>query len=233
MRPSTYLAALSCAAAFSLPATTEASITINLYAGELRNASGSASIAQGTLLQLINLGSDGIFNEINVGDTSSTGLARWTSGDDSVLDAVYLVGNGPGDFASTAAFDLSVGSDPTTGIMERSMKIDFSSLPAGTKLGIRWFPGLAAADFQTITLAQGQSFGQFTRQTAPMHSGSPWVTGADGSTLGFDALATANIGGGDANSAGFASFTVVPEPASIALSMIGAAGLAFMRRRRA
>ena len=213
--------------------TALASITINIYAGSLRNASGSANVAQGTLIQLINLGNDG-FNPININDGSSSGLAQWVSGNDAVIAAAF-VNPAAGDFTTGAAFDLTAGADPTTGILNRAFRFEIADVPAGTNIGIRWFPGILAANFATTTLVPGQAYGQFTRAASALHNGSVWISPSDGGTLTFDALSTQNNpegAGSDPNSAGFASFTVVPEPAAIGLSLLGAVGLATLRRRR-
>jgi hypothetical protein len=100
------------------------------------------------------------------------------------------------------------------------------------KLGLRWFPGLQATNFPTTTLQNGQRYGQFTRQGAPANGGQVWSVGAaqDGN-FQFDSLLTNDVGGPDGNNGD--AFKVVPEPAAIGMSLLGAAGLAMLRRRRA
>jgi hypothetical protein len=221
-----------------------ASVVLNIGSAQLSNDAGIA-LQAGTLIQLVNLGPNGVWDEINVGDVTPTGLARWVSGDDSVLNisfqSVVGVAPVPGDFASTKAFDMehNVGptADSTAGFLNRAFQFSFADLPAGLKLGIRWFPGLVASNFDNITLAEGQKYGQFTRQAPDLirNGGSFWVTPGDGANTTFDPLVTQSFGGAsaEANSLGVASFTVVPEPAAIGLSLLGAAGLSMLRRRRA
>lgn len=194
------------------------------------------------LVQLINLGADGVFNPIDVGDASPSGLQRWVSGDDSVIDQAYKVpdpvdptGNPPanGDFASTAAVDLTFGAS-TAGRIARTFIFELGQIPTNTKIGIRWFPGLLASDFYSgpgITLQAGQAYGQFTLQSPSLtvNGGDHWVMPGDGATVTFDGYNNTTNGA----AGGFASFVVVPEPGSIVLSLLGAVGLAAMRRRRA
>jgi hypothetical protein len=229
MRHLPYFAALS-GALLTFSHSTEAAITISIFAGDLRNSDGSASVVQGTLLQLINLGPNGVFDPIDLfdGDVSQSG--QWVSGDDTLLNIPFANGTEPGDFASAAAFDLIAGPDPTTGRMSRTFRFQALDLPSGTKIGLRWFSGLLAADFATTTLSPNQKWGEFTRASNVQHSGTVWISPSDGATMQFDGLATASIGGNDANSAGYSN---VPEPTAIAMSFIGAAGLAMLRRRRA
>jgi hypothetical protein len=231
---------LACAALVAVSAgSASASIVINV-AGANLTTSGGTNVVAGTLLQLVNLGPNGVFDVIDVADGSGTGLARWTSGDDSVVNVVFQTTVGqtvvPGDFTSTKAFDLEFGVDSTPGLFSRTFQLEFGAIATGAKLGIRWFPGLAATDFDSITLAIGQSYGQFTRQSPDTlrANGTYWVMPGDGAQESFDSMLTQSFNGGtgDPDTVGRASLTVVPEPAAIGLSLLGAAGLAFMRRRR-
>jgi hypothetical protein len=215
----------------------QATIVINFSARTVSDQAGSP-LAPGTLIQLINLGADGIFNPINVADGDILGLARWVSGDDTVVNVTYQ-NPGPvaGDFASTAAFDLN-GSADTAGRISRAMEIETTDLPQGTKLGIRLFPGLQATNFYGvggITLNGGQAYGQFTRQSNPVYGLDLWVAPGNGGNVTFDPLKTASSGvGSESNSLGQATFTVqpIPEPATLGLALLGAAGLLGLRRRR-
>jgi hypothetical protein len=226
---------LICASVLAaLASTASASIVITISAGRLETQAGGAPIAAGSLLQLINLGPDGIFNPININDGTASGLERWVSGDDSVLNFQFVgtaLQGADTQFPTTAAFDLrhSAVAENTAGRLSRVL--DFTA-PAGIKVGLRWFPSIQASQFGTFTLVGGEDYGQFTRQSNPLNAGIPWVIPADGAAETFDALATSFIGGPDPDTAGRASFDVVPEPGSLALAMIGAAGLAVLRRRR-
>ena len=214
-------------AAVALAGSAQASIVINIFAGELRNDAGALT-PNGALLQLVNLGLDGVFNPIDLQDGTTTSLTQWVSGDDSLINIPF-----GGDFASAAAFDLSQGADQSNGILDRVFQFSTGALPAGTKFGLRWFPGLLAQNFATTTLTGANLYGQFTRQGAgtTLHGGDAWVAPADGANITADAFASASIGGGDPNTAGRASATPVPEPTSAFLVAVGAAGL-MMRRRR-
>lgn len=213
---------------------THASIVISIVANRLEIANGSSPVPAGTLLQLVNLGADGIFNPINLTDGNVSQLGQWVSGDDTLLTIPFMVDSGPGDFPSAAAFDLRKSSlaEPTSGLFTRVFEFDSGSV-TNMKLGLRWFPGLQASDFNSITLAAGQAYGEFTRQINPINNGGVWTVGAalDGNFT-FDSLSTTEVGGQDLANAGNASLTVVPEPAAIGLSLLGAAGLATLRRRR-
>src|SRR5690606_2831449 len=100
-----------------------------------------------------NLGANGVFDPISLDDGSATGINQWVSGDDSVLNLVFrtTVGgtNYDGDFASTAALDLSHSSlnESSTGRFNRTFIFEPENLAKDIKLGIRWFPGLQAADY--------------------------------------------------------------------------------------
>ncbi len=207
--------------------TSLGSIAINIGGQEFRNAS-SQPLPAGSLLQLVNLGADGIFNPINVAD----GGSQWVSGDDALLSAVFMTGSGAaGDFPSTDAFDLFKGND-TAGTLDRVFEFGSNVLPLGAKLGIRWFPNVAASNFSSTTLQPGQTYGEFTRQLNPLHGGTVWVVPSDGANVTFDPLLTQSFTGRDPDSAGMASLVVIPEPLAGALSMVGLAGLAQFRRRR-
>src|SRR4051794_37027546 len=194
------------------------SIAINIGGGEFHDGS-SQPLAAGSLLQLVNLGADGVFNPINVGD----GGSQWVSGDDTLFSAVFMTGAGAaGDFPSTDAFDLFKGND-TAGTLNRVFEFASNVLPLGAKLGIRWFPNLAASNFSSTTLQPGQPYGEFTRQTNPLHGGTLWVVPSDGANVTFDALLTQSFGGMDPGSSGMASLVVIPEPLAGAFFLIGLA----------
>ena len=216
-------------ATIALAGSAQASIVINVYAGQITDNSG-ALVAPGTLLQLVNLGLDGVFNPIDLQDGSTTSLTQWVSGDDSLINVPFGI-----DFPTAAAFDLAVGTDPSTGIMDRAFEFATGAVPSGTKFGLRWFPGLLAQNFASTTLTTSNLYGQFTRQgflpgNGP-HGGDAWVAPADGGSVTADSFASASIGGSDPDSTSRASVAPVPEPTSAFLVAVGAAGL-MMRRRR-
>jgi hypothetical protein len=211
-----------------------ASIVISIFAGRLDVADGSGPVGAGTLLQLVNLGADGVFNPINIADGDASQFGQWVSGDDSLVNLSFMVDGAAGDFASAAAFDLrhSSATESTTGRLSRVFDFASGSI-TGLKLGIRWFPGLQATNFASTTLALGQAYGQFTRQAAPVNGGSTWTVPFVDGTITFDSLVTTEASGPDLPVAGDANLSVVPEPAAIGMSLLGAAGLAMLRRRRA
>ena len=207
-------------------------LVINISSGEFLNSGGSPVVA-GTLFQLVNLGANNVFDQISVGDGSTTGLAQWVSGDDSVLN-ISVIGGDSATFPTTAAFDLSVGVE-TPGVLERVFEFASAAFPQNTNVGIRWFPGLSATAFNGITLQAGQSYGQFTRSVSK-YGDSIWRVSLPDGNITFDPLATAALGGTDPTGPtddARAHFVVVPEPAAIGLSLLGAAGLSMLRRRRA
>jgi PEP-CTERM motif len=232
---------LALLAFLSVDTVSQASIVINITVrNTASNPAGTINTVAGTLFQLVDLGLDGVFNRVDLSDGTTSALGQWVSGDDSLLSVAFRSGANPSDFPTTDAFDHSYSAangtpDLTAGRMSRSFEFGIvgPSLVAGRKLGIRWWPGLQATNFATITLAVGQAYGEFTRQGTAINGGTLWVVPADGNTVTFDSMRTDN--GADpltAGGAGDSNHTVIPEPAAIGLSMIGAAGLAFFRRRR-
>jgi hypothetical protein len=230
------LFALAAAVLFSSPSA-DGAIAITIVSDRLGNANGDPLVA-GTLIQLVNLGGDGEFDPIDLADGNTTSLGQWVSGDDSLINLSFLVDGVAGDFATAAAFDLrhSSNNETNTGFLSRVFSFAGSSIPVGAKLGIRWFPGIAATQVQDglITLVGGERYGEFTRQVAPIHNGEAWIVTATDGSYSFDPLVTADKGGSDPVLAGNATHEVlIPEPTAVAMSLIGAAGLGMLRRRRA
>lgn len=224
------------AALLAVSATSHASIVIQFTGRTIADDLGAA-VPAGTLFQLVSLGGDGIFNQINLSDGNASALGQWVSGDDTLITAQFVtfdgVSNVAGDYTA-AGFDLAFGTD-TPGRLIRQMEFDTNVIASGTKLGIRWFPGLTAEQYKTgnLTLASGQHYGEFTRQSNPQQGGALWVAPGDGGNVQFDSLRTTNLSGGtDPVSAGMATLTVVPEPAALGLALMGAMGVFALRRRR-
>ncbi len=221
-------------AVFALSLSASASIVINITARQLSSDSvGTTPIVAGTLIQLVNLGPEGTFDPIDLSDGNVSQFGQWVSGNDTLITAAFLEGTAENPNFSGAAFDLAQGADPAIGRLLRDFTFESGAIPSGTKLGIRWFPGLLAANFNSITLTVGQKYGQFTRQSNPQYGLDLWVAPGDGGFSTFDNLKTVSASGTDPNTAGAATFSVVPEPAAIGLSLLGAAGLSMLRRRRA
>jgi len=227
---------LSLLSLLALGATSQASIVIAFSARTAADAAGTPLVA-GTLVQLVNLGADGVFNQITLADGNVSALGQWVSGDDTLINVAYLnPGGAAGDFASAAAFDLANGNDSIAGRISHQFEFDFNTIPTGAKLGIRWFPGLQATNYYlpgSITLAAGQPYGEFTRQSTPLNGGDLWVFPGDLGNVTFDGLKTPDIGGLDsANSAKASNVVLAPEPGTAALALLGAAGFFGLRRRR-
>lgn len=243
-----YYRHLAVAAAFLGLATlsSHATITMTLQAGQFSTQSANTAVAEGTLFQLINLGADGVFNPISLADGNISQTGQWVSGDDSLITASYLGGS---DYATLGGFDLIPGNTPPLpGTISRQFVFNVGELATGTKVGIRWFPGLTAANYYlpgSITLAGNQSYGQFTRQNdavatgalydGAVNGGKLWVVPTDNtSAYDLDPLITTVVGGPEAASLGQASLTVTPapEPATLGLALLGGMGLLGLRRRR-
>src|SRR6218665_1751209 len=94
---------LKTALILTLGQAAQASIVINIVANRLDNQVG-IPVGGGTLIQLVNLGADGVFNDITLLDGTTTGINQWVSGDDSVVNLAFTSSLGgepkPGDFAS-------------------------------------------------------------------------------------------------------------------------------------
>jgi|GEM_PF-2441910 len=220
---------------------THASMVFNVQALRLNDQSGNA-VTAGTLLQLVDLGADGVFNQITVAPTDPngiTGLNRWVSGDDTVLDIAVIGNSDNALYPSTKAFDLTDGADGSGGIFGRSWEMNTAGFPTNRPFGLRWFSGIQASTFDALTaangLASGQRYGEFTRQSSAQYGGILWITDgtpADLEEFLYDPLITINSGGLDANILGNASQTVVPEPSSTLLALISIVSLCGIRRRK-
>ncbi|MDB6172914.1 MAG: hypothetical protein JWL59_2225 [Chthoniobacteraceae bacterium] len=208
-------------------------ITISMAGGEFRTETGSA-LGTGAMLQLVNLGANGVFDSI--------GLASWIGGDDSVVNLPFASGIPNVDgYASAGSFDLTDGVG-TAGTLDRVFNFDFDvNLNPGDKLGIRWFPHIAASNsYGSTAPAPGSFYGQFTRQGMSLYGDAEWIVPEAGSAVIFDSLITTAFGGSDFNNIGVASFqtpgasTSVPEAGSL-LPIFAAtfAALCWYRRRMA
>jgi len=206
-----------------------ATVVLSIAGGRLNDQSGN-TIANNRLLQLVNLGADGVFNQINLADGGGSGLNQWVSGDDTLLN-VALIGS---DFANTNAFDLAVGPDAGDGTLNRTFEYDLANLPGGANIGLRWFPSINATNFAS-GLVGGERYGQFSRQTGAVWGGDLWDSPAADGFYTLDPLITQHLGGGGAesNSLGDATqIVIVPEPASVLLAAVGITSLCGIRRRR-
>lgn len=207
--------------------TAQASIVINIFAGELKNSLGE-NISAGSLLQLVNLGTDGVFNPIDLQDGSTASLTQWVSGDDSLINVPFSIAT-----TTAAGFAMPTGDGQFSGVFEFAT----GAVPSGTKIGLRWFAGIQASTFASKILGDTDLYGQYTvqgiAQGAGQYGGDAWVAPSDGANVTFDSFATVSIGGNnpDASARAAAAPIGVPEPTSAFLVAVGAAGL-MMRRRR-
>lgn len=221
-------------------------VTLSLpTAGTLKDQFGNP-IPDNALIQLVNLGADGVFNPIvfnPIGggiDGDVTTLGQWVSGDDTLVNSAF--GNADAaTFPTAAAFDLRDGSDSgANGILIRDF-IGLTGVTSGDKFGIRWWPSIVATNFNSTTLTNGIRYGEFTRQGTALYGGTLWVMPADGANELIDSFATVSgPGGSDADTLGLASGTTFgplgwvgpwPEPAASVFTMIGAIILSNRRRR--
>ncbi len=192
----------------------KATVTINFYAGDLRSSTGTL-MPVGGLLEL-------------VADTSRNGFSTPTSstfvsGDDAVIATFALNGNLTGNGVNgQTANTLAI----TPG--------NFTGLDAEDPLIFRWFPNLTTT---STTPGIGTMYGQFNTTTNQDGANlpTPWAEPADGGSYTLTFVTTSE-GGSNANSLGYATSTVIPEPSSNALfgcGLLSLIGLRMWSRRPA
>ena len=196
------------------------SSVVQIDAGLLENALGTAAVPVGGLLQLIASPS---------GTFSAPTSASYVTGDNILLQS--------------QAMDYSSG---TTGETLNSFTLSLSgssySLSSGEQLLLRFYPNLTLSSMPAAPTL-GTSYGQVRSSTIEFGAAggdpteTPWVVPASGQAH-LDYLTVSDNGGTYANNTAFATNIVgpgaVPEPSSLAL--IGGAALSFagwakMRRR--
>jgi hypothetical protein len=212
--------------AVTLAPAQAATVTISIGGGYVLDDQGNR-ISTSSLFQLVDLGTNGVFDSIPAGS--------WTGGDDSVVAEAFPNSDG---WSSAAAFDLTNGTG-TAGQFSRQFTFTLdANIAPGEMLGLRWFPGVIAANYASTVTTAGLAYGQFTRQSNPLYGGTVWVVPSGGSLVTFDPLVTASydpVNGKDSNSAGAASLKVVsvPEPAAGAIFTAGLFIITGLVRRRA
>ncbi len=178
-------------------------VTITVNLGDVLDAYGTKA-ATTCLFQLVCLGPNGVFDPIPAG--------AWVGGDDTVLAEAFPNADG---WTSAAAFDLADGAG-TPGTFTRQFTFEVGSgLQPGDKLGIRWFPTVSAGSYATTTPAAGMAYGEFTRQSAPLHGGANWVVPLAGAFVSFDPMVSVSfdsVHGKDPITAGAASLLVGLSP---------------------
>ncbi|MGJ8638992.1 MAG: hypothetical protein ACSHYA_06325 [Opitutaceae bacterium] len=140
-------------------------------------ADGSSAFPDEGLMQLINLGDDGLLNPILEG--------AWTSGDDVLIDLPYGTDT---EFATSGAFDLSEGAVVSPGFFQR--QFEFLSTPGvieeGDLIALRWWPTFTALGSIGGALpAVGDLYGEI-RIAVPVNDpvfNTAWAVPADGEPL--------------------------------------------------
>lgn len=213
----TSLLVLACS--FFWAQNADASITINVNADYLKNASGSAAIPANALVILVaDTGNDGFGSIASGASLGLNGAIDGAGGDDLVL-ARWTAGGSSGE---AGAFYDSSGPLTFPG--------STTNWSVGDGLALVWFPTLTTG---STTATEGSAYGLYS---GPGSTGSaPWTTPGDGSTITLNMLTTDgsfSTGNLPANT-GNASLSVagVPEPSRAILGLMGLSVL-FLRRRR-
>jgi hypothetical protein len=210
--------------------TTQASITLQMQVGPLRNSLGNI-IPNNTTLVLVS-DTNGFSNINDLGlELNGVNLSAGTTfGSGSrILQVIGASDLNSNDFGySTTLSNLDLAANGLTG----------AAGTAGTDLALLWFPGLTGSAPQN--LAMGQSFGFYRSDTvdAASYGGSAPVDAisfnvpTDGFTYQLAAYDT-NLGGTIATSNFNATGVVagVPEPSRSMLALIGVACLIGRRKR--
>ena len=211
-------AALICAAVNLVPSAS-ATVSLEIDAGILRNATGTSTVPVGGLLQLVATPSGSAANFVQPTATSFVG------GDNVVVASFamnYFFGTGETDNVVTLTLQNIAISTATT-------------FDQGDPLLLRWYPTLTIS---STAPGIGATYGQF-RSDSGEAGGIAWVTPADGTSLtvpnGLNFLTMA-ASGTHPDVEGFASSIVspVPEPSIYILLGLGFGGLTFglVHRRR-
>jgi hypothetical protein len=168
----------SAALAAFVAAKAFATVTLNLSAAYLNEASGTPMPTNGLVL-LVASTSDSTFG--------TPTFASFVSGDDTIV----------------AKWDLSTWSTPGL-LLESTGPVALGSgWNAGDPLQLYWFPTLTLA---SASPGVGASYGKY-RTNSTVDGGDPWTTPADGATIALKFL-TADAGGSNPNAAGNASLVV-------------------------
>ncbi|HEY1582074.1 MAG TPA: PEP-CTERM sorting domain-containing protein [Chthoniobacterales bacterium] len=203
-----------------------ADFTVLLDAGKLKLNMGTAMPA-GSVLVLVAAGGDGTFSNTLAG-------GQYAAGNDILLSVISV----PGSFG---AFNTAGGADETLNTLTISTT-NFPTLATGDLLALRWFPQITAAQFALgATPVGGNNFGTYNplfygNATNNPDGGNAWAVPSGGATIDLNFFTTSSDFGGTQNpSEGYAQFSVVPEPSSVALLSVGTIGaLVFgLRRKRA
>jgi len=144
-----------------------AQIDFRITAANLYDENGERVNDDNVLVQLINLGPDGLFDPVFAGE--------WTSGDDFVVDLQYDVGaNVFSEYPSSGGLDLAEGAGEAGRFLRRFLLEEGSPVAVpGAPVGIRWYPGLSPNTFFAGTKpADDQAYGEVTIQNTAIVSGN-------------------------------------------------------------
>jgi PEP-CTERM motif len=182
-----------------------ATVTLNVGAEVLFQSDGTTPIPAGSLIQLLASTTDSVFTA----PTPSSFIGG--SADDVILESFAAPDN-----SGFAGDDIVVTLS--------------GNLNAGDPLLLRWWPTLTLA---SSTPGAGTPYGQFRTDVTENFSDSGWFIPSDGSVISLNFLDESSgiAPNPEPDSAGTASFVVVPEPSTFALGALGALGLVLVRRR--
>ena len=196
-----------------------ATVSINIDAGALQNATGTAVVPTGGLLQLL-ASSSGTF--------SAPTSASYVSGDNVLVTsfAMNMVG-GTGE-TNNALSTISLSTSNYT-------------LTTGEALELRFYPSLTFASMPAAPTL-GTTFGQVRSSTIEFGSAggvaneTAWVVPSAGTLVGFEYVTASNTTSANAyaNNTAFATGIVlagVPEPSTYAIVGCGILGLVGLRMR--
>lgn len=192
------------------PVMANADVTVTLYIGQLLKQDGTTPFGLGSTLALLADADNDGFGQLNQGNTWSTDTGDVVLGSFQTND---FLGDGTGTSQNVVSFsynNLSL-NDPLMLVF-----YDTPFIPSSTGAG------------------GGVNYG-FYRSDSPdaLLGGIGWLTPADGSTVDLFFI-TQSFEGSAPNAAGIAQFqtigTVVPEPVSSILALIGGGAMAFRRR---
>lgn len=220
---SSKIAALVLALIAGIPSLGRSDVTINYWLQDFTIGASTNKISTGTLF-FISHGTNNVFNS---GSGWATDTTSFLLGDDAFLAAVPIIdGKADGALANLAA---PVGTSYGTTQFSILFIDGISLLSNGSLLtGFTFGSGAGSTSYD---------FGTFRSSTIDRWGGDgdgyiAYQMPADGALVNF--LSVSADQGGDVQAAlnTTSTFSIVPEPTSASLFLIGAAGLVALRRLR-